>query len=272
MPEDDKATADQVAADDAFTGGFEGKAPEAKPEVQTQATETPPATEVKDEPEYVQLTKQEVAELKANLKAATDKAASHDKQFSTWFGTVGRYEALLKEVQAKQSEVTGKLTSAAFDKLKEQFPELAEMTREAVQNALAGKAPEIDNSEFIRLRKERIEAEMEVVEDAHPGWHSMINAGPGQADPDHPFRKWLASKDETYQARINKTESAAVLIRAIDRYKAETATKVPPKAPPARAEARREQIAAAVNPRGDGASPPPRETVDDAFEAGYRTG
>lgn len=268
MPEDDKATADQVAADDAFTGGFEGKAPEAKPEVQTQATETPPATEVKDEPEYVQLTKQEVADL----KAAAAKTVSYDKQFSTVFGTVGRFEKLVKEVRDAQSEATGKISTAAYDKLKEQFPELAEMTREMVESRIAAKPAEIDNSEFIRLRKERIEAEMEVVEDAHPGWHSMINAGPGQADPDHPFRKWLASKDETYQARINKTESAAVLIRAIDRYKAETATKVPPKAPPARAEARREQIAAAVNPRGDGASPPPRETVDDAFEAGYRTG
>lgn len=269
MPEDDKATADQVAADDAFTGGFEGKAPEVRPEVQTRATETPPASEVKDEPEYVQLTKQELADL----KAAAAKTVSYDKQFSTVFGTVGRFEKLVKEVRDAQSEATGKISTAAYDKLKEQFPELAEMTREAVESRIAARPAETDKSEIERVRQERIDAEIEALEDAHPGWQQTINAAaPGQEDPTHPFRVWLASKDEAYQARINKSVSAAVLSRAIDRYKAETTQRVPPKAPPARAEARREQIAAAVNPRGDGASPPSRETVDEAFEAGYRTG
>ncbi len=268
--EDDKTTAEQVAVDDAFTGGFEGKAAEVKPEVQTQATETPPADEKKDEPKYVQITETEWN----RVKAAADKTDAHDRQFSTVFGTVGRFEQLVKQVRDAQSEVTGKLSSVAFDKLKEQFPELAEMTREAVQNALAARPVETDTSAFDRLRQERIAGEMEALEDAHPGWQQIVNvAAPGEEDPKHPFRVWLATKDEKYQARIIKTESASVISRAIDLYQRETSKPaVPPKATPARADVRREQIAAAVNPRGDGASPPPRATVDEAFEAGYRTG
>lgn len=265
--EDNQATADQAAAEDAFTGAVKAvDAPREKPEDHKPATEAPPAVETKA-PEYVQLTRQEVDELKASLKAATDKAASHDKQFSTWFGTVGRYEALLKEVQAKQSETTGKLSSAAFDKLKEQFPELADMTREAVTNALADKAPAVDRSEIERLRAEKLEAEMEALEDAHSDWRELIGAAaPGQANPEHPFRKWLASKDEAYQTRINKTESAVVLLRAIDRFQTETKKPAKPAPDTARADARRERIEAGVTQRGDGARPSSGPTTaEDAF-------
>lgn len=256
--EDDKVTADEAGAEDAFTGAVKT----IEPEDHKPATEAPPAADTKA-PEYVQLTRQELDEL----KAAAAKTASYDKQFSTVFGTVGRFEKLVKEVQTQQSEATGKLSSAAFDKLKEQFPELADMTREAVQNALAGKAPEIDKSEIERLRAERLEAEMEALEDAHPNWRELTGAAaPGEASPEHPFRKWLASKDEPYQVRINKTESAAVMSRAIDRFQSETKKPAKPAPDTARADARREQIAAAVTPRGDGARPSTGPTTaEDAF-------
>lgn len=264
MPlEDDKAIADQAGAEGAFTGAVNAtEPPQGKPEETKPATETPPVAEP-EAPKYVQITEKEWADM----KAAAAKTASYDKQFSTVFGTVGRFEKLVKEVQTQQSEATGKLSSAAFDKLKEQFPELADMTREAVQNALAGKAPEVDKTEIDRLRAERIAAEKEALEDAHSNWQELIGAAaPGEADPDHPFRKWLATQDEAYQGRINKTESAAVLLRAIDRFQTETKKPAKPAPDTARADVRREQIAAAVTPRGDGARPTSGSTTaEDAF-------
>ncbi len=137
-PEDDTTLADAAREEAELGAGFDAE-PETKP-AKVEKTEPPapePATAPaarEPKPEYVRLTKAELAEL----KDAAAKSASHDRQYATAWGKIGNLTTMVNELRAGGGPKLD-LSSAAFAKLKDQFPELAEMTREAVQNAIAGR-------------------------------------------------------------------------------------------------------------------------------------
>jgi hypothetical protein len=262
--EDETTTVDDPQADAAFGAGF-GAKEVAKPV--KEKPEPAPTTQVKDDPkpEYVQLTKAEADELRAAAARTTD----HERQFSKAFGTIGKLQQLVNELQTNKK---AELSATAFTKLKEQFPELAEMTREAVENALSGRN-DPDPDALTRLLAEKTTArEIEVLEDAYPDWKTIVGAvAPGeQPDANNPFRKWLATKDEPYQKRISDSESAAVITRAITLFQKETAKPPARQQPSARDAARREVLTAAVQPKGDGAPSTNSDSLDAAFSAGFR--
>lgn len=265
--EDETTTVDDPQADAAFGAGFGGKEV-AKPAAKKKP-DPAPSTQEKDDPqpEYVQLTKAEADELRAAAARTTD----HERQFSKAFGTIGKLQQLVNELQTNKK---AELSATAFTKLKEQFPELAEMTREAVQNALSGRNDH-DPEALTRLLAEKTTArEIEVLEDAYPDWKIIVGAvAPGeQADANNPFRKWLATKDDSYQKRISDSESAAVITRAITLFQTETQAPAKPQPKPsARDAARREVLTAAVQPKGDGAPSTNSDSLDAAFAAGFRS-
>lgn len=263
--EDDGKSVDD-AGEAAFAAAFASKEPKNPP-----AQEKPePATEtarVKEEPapEYVQLTKDEVVAL----RAISAEMLSLKQQQAKETGNIGN---LYKAINELKSNKKAELSSGAFTKLKDQFPELADMTKEAVENALSGRPDtKADEATIERLVAQRTAArEIEVLEDAHPDWRDIVGAvSPGeQPNADNSFRKWLATKDATYQARVNGTESAAVLTRAITRFQTETKKPAAPR-PSTTDEARREQLRESVQPRGDGAPPTSGKSDDEPFLAGF---
>ncbi len=274
-PEDDTTLADAAREEAELGAGFDAETV-IKP-VKVEKTEPPapePATAPaarEPKPEYVRLTKAELAEL----KDAAAKSASHDRQYATAWGKIGNLTTMVNELRAGGGPKLD-LSSAAFAKLKDQFPELAEMTREAVQNAIAGLAPkgaEIDDGKLeSKFAEHASKREIANLEDAYPDWRAIVGAvdiTKTQPDGANPFRKWLATKDATYQARINGTESAVVIERAINLFRQETKTAAPQ--PNARDAARREQIAGAVQPRGDGGAPAPGNTAEAELEAGFNS-
>ena len=95
-----------------------------------------------------------------------------------------------------------------------------------------------------------------------------VSAG-GQPDPEHPFRKWLATKDADYQNRINGSESAFTIGRAINLFRKETTQPKPNGTP--RDTGRAERIRAAIQPKGDNAGAPPGKTDQDAFLEGFNS-
>jgi hypothetical protein len=278
----DTAAADAATADAAFGSGFADEKTDTKPPASGKAELAQDAAQAEAEPppEVVQITAKEWAEV----RAAAQKTASYDQQLSKAFGTIGNLQKLVNGFQAKATETPPaarkvEISKAAFAEMEKDFPELAQQTRAALEAALSG-LPSTNGAEVDATKIEAMLAsytarrEIEALEDAIPTWREIVGAvdvSRETPDPNNAFRKWLASKPDDYQARINGSESAAVIGRAIRTFQRETAAPAKPNgnggAP--REAARRAVIQGAVQPRGDNAGAAPSNTAEDAFAAGF---
>ena len=274
-PDDDAVTIDDAREQAAFGAGFDG--PAEKPTAKTDDAAAVDAPRVKkpDAPEYVQITAKDLAEI----RAAAAKTASYDQQFSKLFGTTGKLQQLLKEAHAKETASPPKkfsLPDTAFAEMAKDFPELAQQNKAALEEVFSS-LPVTGASDAVvaeiksAMLAKIAEREIEALEDAHPDWRAVVGAvdvSKEQPDPNNPFRKWLAGKDDAYQNRVNSTESATVIARAIQRFQNETKAATRTTGTP-RDAVRAERIQAAVQPRGDGGVPTSSNTREDAFAAGF---
>jgi hypothetical protein len=231
----------------------------------------------KPEPKYVQITEADWAEV----RAAAAKTASYDSQLSKAFGTIGNLQKLVNGFQA-QTPAGRKIEipKDAFAAMERDFPELAQQTRAALEAALSGVtgtgAADADATPTFKslIAAERAREQVEDLEDAFPSWREIVGAvdvSKQQPDPDNPFRKWLATKDAAYQNRINGSESAAIIGRAIRLFQNETKAAPAKPATTPRDIARAERIRGAVQPRGDNAGAAAGTTDDEEFVAGFNS-
>lgn len=285
-------------ADTDFAAGFETEIPstvtpemrtevpakvEPKPEPKPQPkveTKVAPKTEPKPKPaapEYVQITKADLDEL----KAAASKTTAMETQLSKAFGSVGDLKETVRKLQAATPAGHAvEMPKLVLAKVRKDFPELAGLIEEDLAESLkglrgTGTATEksADPAAVQKLvTAAAIANEREVLEDAYPNWMDITGAAetPEKADPNHPFRKWLATRDAAYQQKVNSTNSSAVIVRAIEKFKAATAApaRVQPKPAP-KVAARVDRIRSAIQPKGDGGQPAPLKTTDD-FSAGFQ--
>lgn len=267
----------------------EAPKPEEKPETTTKpAEETPPA----QTPKYVQITEEEWN----SAKSAIGKMTDYDKRFRDFGGTLGGIQDVVKQLQkATPLGMSIEIPDDAFGEMAEEYPDIAKAMRSALGKALknvrgtkledkpAEEKPsqQPTQEQLLGIIKQAIyEGQRESLEDEFPDWRDIVGAvKEGEApNQEHPFRKWLASKEAAYQEKINNTNSAGVIARAIGLFKKETANPAPtppPKKDPApQAAARRDRIQDAVQPRGDGGPPvtPRKSTEDDAFNEGFNEG
>lgn len=280
-PEDDTSGADSAQELADFDSGF---AP-VKVEKPTATATTPPVPAATPretpapapKPEYVRITKADWADV----KAAAAKTASYDQQLSKAFGTIGNLQKTINALQTSTPRgIKVEIPKDAFADMERDFPELAQQNRAAMERALSGitgtgSGAEFDESIFERLlAKHTSSREVKTLAEMYPDWQDIVGAVDitmEQPNGAHPFRKWLAGKDAAYQTRINSTESAAVVGRAIEAFQRETATTAPKPSTTA-ADARRAVIAGAVQPRGDGAAPAASgKTEQEEFTAGYNS-
>jgi hypothetical protein len=288
MSETTTTDVDTSVQDDAeFAAGFEGKTAEKIEKTTPPATDTPPPADTPQAdadpaPEYVQISKKEWDEI----KAAAARTASYDKQFSRAFGSIGNLHKLLEERKADATSPASTPAAArkvevpkdAFAAMERDFPELAQQTRAALEAALSGlPVADVDATKIESMMASyHARREREALEDAYPDWRKIVGAvdiTKEEPDPENPFRKWLATKDKSYQDRINGTESSAVMGRAIRLFQNETKAAAQPKpaaTPPRTSDGRFvERTRAAVQPRGDGAGVPAGRSEQDEFEAGF---
>jgi hypothetical protein len=290
MAEEDTTTVDAAAEDADFGAGFAGT--ESKPDKQAtkqdrattksdalEPAETPRA-EAQPEPEkFVQISEKDWADV----QAAARRTASYDSQFSKAFGTLGQIQKILNDQKTQTPAQTAaaarkiEIPKEAFAAMERDFPELAQQTRAALEAALSGlPGPGANDADPAKLEtllaQYHSKRELEILEDVHPDWRTIVGAVDvtrEQPDPENAFRKWLGTKDSAYQARVNGSESAAVIGRAIRSFQKETATAKPAVAP--RDTARADRIRAAVQPRGDNAGAAAGKTDQDEFESGYNS-
>lgn len=261
-----KAPTDGQPRDDA--GRFAAQKPDPKP-----------AEKPVEQPEYVQLTKAQFD----RLEAAANRTDDHEKQMSKAFGTIGDVQKIVRTLQGQTPRgLAVKIPADAFAAMEKDFPELAQHTRAALEATLkglegtGGSSAEVDTEAFERKIEERVmRLETEALEDSYPDWRNIVGAPKTRSEQPNenaPFRKWLGTKDKAYQDRINGTNSAGVITRAIRTFKSETKTApAAPAKPNPQAQARASRIQEAVRPKGDGGQPPVKN-ADDEFEAGFKSG
>ena len=240
-----------------------------------------PADAAPAAPEYVQITKEQLTKF----EAALGRTEEFEKQFSKVFGTVGDMQKILRGLQAQTPKGAAvKLPPGAFDKMKKDFPELADHMQSAMEEILkgtegtGGAGAQVDEAAFeAKLNKRVLELAAEDLADEFPDWQKIVGAVDTtkgeKPDPNNPFRKWLSTKPKEYQDRINSTNSAGVITRAIRMFKSEEKKTAPAPAPKdtKKAEVRTSRIADAVRPKGDGGHAPGKN-ADDEFEDGFKTG
>lgn len=248
--------------------------PEDKPEDKA-APQTTEATPIRA-PKYVRVT----AEQFERLEAAAKRSDDQDKQMSKAFGTLGDLQKIVKTLQTSTPRGTPvEIPKEAFAAMEKDFPELAAHTRAALEATLKGMtgtgttSAEVNTDDLDRrVTAGVLKLQTEALEDAHPNWQKIVGAVDvtrgEQPDPNNAFRKWLSTKDAAYQVRLNGTNSADVISRAISAFHKDM---TPPAAPAARSTDRADLIRDSVRPRGDGghAKAP---SADDDFEAGFRGG
>jgi hypothetical protein len=271
----------EAESDAAFGAGFDSGNPAEKPAPDKPGAAKPepaatPRVEPKPQPKYVQVTASEWAEV----RAAAAKTASYDQQLAKAFGTIGNLQKLVNGFQ--QQTPSGRrveIPKDAFAAMERDFPELAQQTRAALEAALSGVSgtggADADPGRIeSMLATHTAKREIEALEDAYPSWRQIVGAvdvSRQAPDPNNPFRRWLASKDTAYQARINGSESAAVIGRAIRSFQNET------KNAPARVNGtpgdttRADRIRGAVQPRGDNHNASSTADPDAEFVAGFNS-
>lgn len=281
-PVSDTTTADDAREQAEFGAGFEGdKATDKAPAKDKPDPAATPQAEAEPKPDFVQITAKDWAEV----RAAAAKTASYDQQLSRAFGTIGNLSKQIAEQKAAgqpaAAAATGRkfeIPKEAFAAMERDFPELAQQTRAALEAALSGLPADKDSDTTTfktLLAAENSRLQIEALEDAYPNWREIVGAVDvtrEQPNVENPFRKWLAGKDVAYQTRINGSESAAVIGRAIRTFQKETAA-APAKVNGAtpRDTARADRIRSAVQPRGDNAGAAAGKSADEEFEAGFNS-
>lgn len=266
---DPDTTADTTTEHDDFNAGFlDDPTPTAAPGPDEASTPAEPAA-----PEYAQLTKQELEELKARAALIDQIQQTQEKSFGTAFGKLGGIERDLKALkEGKKVEID----QADIDALQEDFPGLAKALEKVRDLQVIQTGGTVDAEAVDKLVQERMKpllddipgkveqvVETRLLKRMHPDWETY------QVSDE--FRNWAKAQPAEYVQRLATTWDADFIGDAMTKAKeaAKAAKKVdtPTEDP---ASTRRSRMSAAVTPRGTGGTSAPSD--DDAFNEGFRTG
>lgn len=241
---------------DDFEAGFTGDDSTERPSAPVEK----PAEEVAA-PKYAQITEEQWADYTARAAKIDEIKATLDKVSGTAFGKIGGIERTLQQLQGSG---VGDVSAEDFAKLREEFPDLAEMVVEGLNSALK-RAPKgaPDMSEFEAKFDHRLQAERTAIEQGleikhltrqHKDWKTVVASTE--------FQAFTQSKPAEWRDQFNSTWDGDFVADAINEFKKAAAA--------ASADTRRGRIEAAVTPRGTGGHAPASD--DDAFNAGFRSG
>jgi hypothetical protein len=246
-------------------------------ESQNQPEDTQQAETVTQAPEYVQITKQDFERLNAAATAIDEIKADSKRQFDSAFGKIGGMQQVLQQIQGQTpSGQAVELDESDFAELKEQWPELADLTLKGFNKALAklkGTGAPAASIDVDKLVAERVAPELDKVRQEyraeltdlrmrvhHADWKTVLNSDAfiawEKTLPQEEREQFLNSSDPDYVAgTISKFKTSQTEAQAKARKNA----------------TRQELIDAAVTPRGSGGHPSVKTDEDD-FYAGFNSG
>lgn len=255
----------------------EAKKPEAKPV---------PKKPVPAKDEFVRLTKTDYEALKINA----GKVPELEKRIETAFGKFGPLTQMVNDIKnATPKGEAVELPADVVSELEAEFPELAGGVKAALTKALkgligTGKSDAVSD-EVLKTKLEdwAVKRATEDLAETHPDWEKIVGAVAKGQEPNaaHPFRAWLAKQPKEYQDKINNTMNPMVISNAITKFQASQAKPAvttkpvvkPNKAQLKKVLSRKNRFQQSVQPRGLGSPPPAqKESVEDAFSSGFKTG
>lgn len=251
---------------EAFQAGFSGKGPTETPD--PIEAEIPPVEEIKEEPKYAQLTQQQLDDLMARSAVVDELKATQDKSFGTAFVKIGGIERALQAIQA--ATPTGAAVEIAADDFAEltaEYPELAELQVKGLNKVLAklkgsGSDPAaldklVDtrvNERVSALTQQAIDAQLDAI--VGGDWVAAVKSDE--------YKAWQA----TFGDEQKKLEASTSLRDAANLMRQFKAHKPAAETPPT--SSRKQQLQAAVPPKGSGGHQAP--PAGDAFAEGFKTG
>jgi hypothetical protein len=200
---------------------------------------------------------QRVDEIEAQLKGNNDKV----------FGKIGELTRVLKAIQETPAGQPVKVTADSFKRLKEQFPEMAEMLAEDLSGLMpAGNSQAAPDLADLETRfAQRITEETERIQKAsamtlltmkHSDWKQTVTSDD--------FKLWTGTLPPDEQRVIKDSWDPVFVSQTIDKFKVWTEEKVK-----AKTKNNEKRLAANVTPQGAGG--PGKTTVPDhaGLSAGF---
>jgi len=194
--------------------------------------ETPPATEPK---RFAGRTEEEIEALLSEIPSMKD---GYRKQIDNLAGNYGALKSAFQKLQQdtpKGEQVT--VTDEDLTEMYGEFPELAGMTKNALNNVLKRvnlKGASIDPAAIDervntlvteRVSNERVAIHKELLNGLTPGWDAIVGLPDEQGNiPQTDYRKWLATQPADYQSKMAETNNAFEIGASIKAFQEAHAT------------------------------------------------
>lgn len=234
----------------------------------TTTTETPAETKARLTDEQLQAMYDKIPGLEKMVEQQLHKMSS---DLGRKFGDV---ERKLQDIQ--KGKPARKFSADGFKRLKEEFPEIADMFVEGLNESLAAEISAAENESQSKTStpqepidinatvEQRVNAavaevsaktEQRLLTVLHPDWQKVVKS------PE--FAAWMKTLPEADAKKYGESDDAFVAAEAFTAFKAYKPKSQKPRAP------NKERLEAAITPDGDGA--PPTPTLDDnaQFIAGF---
>jgi hypothetical protein len=258
--------------DAAFEAGYDAEAPEQDAPAPTAAAPASPAADATT-PETTQGDKapedDELAGLPPKVRAMLAEFESI-KQAAALVPTLehklrsaeGRVAALQKAMPAPPPPAPPRLDKV--ERVRAELPEVVEAIEEYAQHLLKPAGKPSEDSTAATPQPDADDPAL-VLDKVAPDWRATA------AQP--AFEAWLKDQGADYHARIAQTTNPADMLDAVTKFKVHANATQRQNEDAARlARTRQTRAAAAAVPSGAGRrSPTPPSTLDDEFEAGFRS-
>lgn len=248
---------EEVVDETGFDAGFAGTEDQTKTPV-FESVDADPEPKTEDAPKFVQITEEQWNDMQAKANEATQK-------FDKVFGQLGGMKQVIERAQSRtDAGQPVEITSDDVAEMREEFPELADLTLKALQKAAAkfkgtgGVDPAI-TERLAKTQSELIDSRLDEVVDGD--WKEEVSTTQ--------FSEWLKKQPQDTQA-LSTSSSVRDAAKMLRLYRAAKNAPPPPAPPPAAVSSRARQLAAAVNPRSAGAKPSVT-TAEDEFDAGFNS-
>lgn len=237
------------------------------------ATPAPPAPK----PKHVKVTQEQWDQVSAAARLVPQLQQKLDRDVYGRLG--GLQESIARLTQGGRVEIT----DDDFKDLQAEFPDAAPHIRKLMENLLnktrvlpamapapqpqqQGQQRELTHDEEVRVAEDRLE-QMKYVTSIHPDWE--------QIKVSDAFKGWVAGLDDAHRNRLMNAWDGDYIERQITRFKRAQARAAAPSPSPApanpQADLRRQRMAGAINPRGDGGGMTiSRDQAEDEFASGYK--